>query len=207
MKKNIILTLAFTIIFSCCSQDKTKRTWNDDYTFEDNIDSSYNSNEHNNKDKQNLLASNSSNIENAITIVDDEIRNINSPDVLMENLNKINLELQNISNIISSTSDIKKQEELEKKYKKLEEEYNNKLKQYSLPANGIIQNINRQTERLNKCFDKKNFQNILDTHYSFLNNLSKIHYIVEEKNRQSEVRELAEKLQQLYNEKKTLFGY
>lgn len=75
-----------------------------------------------------------------------------------------------------------------------------------MPANGVIQNIENLTSRLERCQSKSEFMRILDPRHSFFKNLRSIHTIVEEKDRQPEVREKAEKLHELFLKKKEQFN-
>ena len=75
-----------------------------------------------------------------------------------------------------------------------------------MPANGIIQNIEKLTKRLEGCQSKDDFLNILEPRISYFNNLTKLYTLVEEDNRRQEVREMAEKLNVLFQKKKAQFG-
>ena len=75
-----------------------------------------------------------------------------------------------------------------------------------MPANGIVQNIEKLTKRLESCQNKDDFMDILSPRISYFNNLMKLHTLVAEESRRQEVREKAEALNVLFQKKKAQFG-
>ncbi len=200
----------FLLLFFSCSKNKNQRTWVEDEELE--VESSnfgiqsINENETAAMLNENVVTfNNTSEIDNNLLKVETNIEKINSPDKLIELKQVLQEELNKTHNAIMKISNEEEKINLEKRYNSLQSDYDNKIKAYLMPANGIIQNLHKQIDRLAQCKSKSDVMNILDTHYGFYKNLSQIHTIVEEKNRQPEVRELASKLQEIFT--KTIDKY
>ena len=197
MKYLFALIILISVI--SCSDDKNKRTWTneDDSSF---TDMSING-ASDNKDITKYDATNVNEIENNLNSIENEIIQINSPEKLMECKQIYDSYISHTSTAISSVSDSNNKQEIANHFNTVKALYDKKIKDYSLPAKSIIQNIDIQTKNLENCSSKSELLGILNSRYSYFKNLSKLHLIVEESNRQSEVRELASKLQELFNAK------
>lgn len=199
MKYVFILTIIISI--TSCDGNKSKRSW----TNEDELNSSELSISDDSNDNNNYISeyktTNFDEFEKQLKHMEIEISKINSPDMLMECKQNYESNLSHIFNSISKTSETNNKTIVKKHFTIVKQALDKKIKDYSLPANGIIQNINIQIQRIEKCSSKEDLLDVLDSHYSFFKNLSKIHLIVEEQNRQSEVQELASQLNNAFKEK------
>ena len=176
MKKQIVALLLMPILFIGCNSNNDKKVSQDDDLQGSEISQTMSD------------ASNSSKAEEWEAI--SEMSEVgNQLEVLEENV-----------------SDKEEKEKLNAYLNEIQHNYNSKLKEYSMPANGVIQNIENLTSRLERCQSESEFMRILDPRHSFFKNLRSIHTIVEEKDRQPEVREKAEKLHELFLKKKEQFN-
>ncbi len=141
----------------------------------------------------------------SIETINEEVNEINSPDKLMERQQDIENEIAALSMKIEKTSDPEEKAHLHSLLKQLQSNYNEKQREYLLPANGIEDNIRNLSSRLEKCQTKDEFMRILDPRISYFKNLTKIHTLVEEPARRQEVREMAEALNVLFQKKKAQF--
>lgn len=202
--KKILILLSVITLFSC-SSEKDKRTWTED----EELDSteiakssiSYEIDEEDYDSPESIKKT-----ENSITDIKKHIEEVNSPDKLMEYIEEYETELVQTEYRISRASDSEERSKLESSLNEIKRDYEIKKNEYSMPANGIVQNINNLKERLNKCSSLKEFNNIVDPRYSFFKNLPKIHSIVAEENRKSEVRELASELRAIFLQKADEYG-
>lgn len=135
-----------------------------------------------------------------------DIEAINSPDKLMEYGEAYERKLAETYQKIEAAKSPEERAKLQAYLNEIKHDYNNKKNEYTLPANGIIQNIEKLTKRLESCQSKSEFMNILDPRISYFNNLTKLHTLVAEENRRQEVREMAERLNVLFQKKKAQFG-
>ncbi len=197
--KKLIYTIIL-ISFIGCTDRKSKREWTNDDTIL-NEDTSLPSLSSESNPTHDNTPKNKSVIEDNLQKLESGVNQINSPDKLIENIQDYEIQLSHISNAISHTKDHDEKLKLESEYTQIKEEFTKKVKENSLPANGIIQNIKVQMDRVDKCSSAQDMHRILDTHYAYFKNLSKLHLIVEEKSRQAEVREMASKLQSNFYDK------
>ena len=131
---------------------------------------------------------------------------INSPEKLLENREEYERRMAETYDAISKVPTSEEKSKLNARLNEIQHNYNSKKRSYLMPANGIVQNINKLTKRLEACQSKQDFMNILDPRISYFKNLPKLYTLVEEDNRRQEVRELAEQLNVLFQKKKAQFG-
>ena len=199
------LLLIITIVLLGCNSEKGKRTWTDDDevdSTEASISSPLSEPEDEDYDSSEAMEKTG----NAITDLKNHVEEVNSPDKLMEYQEVYKNELATIEYRLSKSTDSEERSKLESNLNEIKLDFDNKINEYSMPANGIIQNIQNLKERLNKCYTSKEFNNIVDPRYSYFKNLPKIHNIVAEKNRQSEVREQASELYAIFMQKANEYG-
>jgi hypothetical protein len=135
-----------------------------------------------------------------------DMNKINSPEKLLENREEYEQRLAETYDAISKAPTSEEKSKLKSRLNEIQHNYNSKKRSYLMPANGIVQNINKLTKRLEACQSKQDFMNILDPRISYFKNLPKLYTLVEEDNRRQEVRELAEQLNVLFQKKKAQFG-
>ena len=202
MKK--LLFIITVISFISCDSKKGKTTWeDDDNDYSEETDYSTTENKSNNEDTFTL--EDMSKVEKSINDLQSNINDVNSPDKLMEYGSEIEDKISMMENQISRSNDSNERDSLENQIYFLKKEYDEKQREYSMPANGLIQNINNLKKRLNECHSEKDFLDILNNRYSYFKNLPNLHKIVEEKNRQSEVREKASELSSIFSKKASEF--
>ena len=151
------------------------------------------------------LSEESSQAVQSIDKMEEGIKEINSPDKLIEYEAEYDKKLSETYASIERTKDPSERKRLQAYLNEIQHNYNSKKNEYSMPANGIIQNIENLTQRLESCKSKNEFMQILDPRISYFNNLPKLHTIVAEPNRRQEVREKAEQLNVLFQKKKAQF--
>lgn len=142
----------------------------------------------------------------ALKSLEEGLLDVNSPDKLLEYGDEYEREISRLESSISQAKESKTKLELESRLSDVTDEYESKVRSYSMPANGIIENINTLTKRLESCKSKSEFEKIQSPRHSYFQNLLNLYKLVEEENRRSEVRELSEKLLGLYERKKSDFG-
>lgn len=196
-----IFVLAIIVSITSCDGKKNKRNWTNEDEFGSSELSISDDSNNNHIPISEYETTNLEEIENNLKNMEIDISKINSPDKLMECKQNYELYLSHTLKSISQTSETNNTTIVQQHFTKVKQALENKIKDYSLPANGIIQNINIQIQRIENCSSKDELLDILDSHYSFFKNLSKIHLIVEEQNRQSEVQELASQLNIAFKEK------
>lgn len=151
------------------------------------------------------LSEESSQAVQSIDKMEEGIKEINSPDKLIEYEAEYDKKLSETYASIERAKDPSERKRLQAYLNEIQHNYNSKKNEYSMPANGIIQNIENLTQRLESCKSKNEFMQILDPRISYFNNLPKLHTIVAEPNRRQEVREKAEQLNVLFQKKKAQF--
>ena len=190
------------VLISSCSQEKKEHI----SAFEPAEEENQIFTEASQNKSENAVETHLSESSSAIKSLKENVQAINSPDKLMENRQEIESEIATLSAKIAQTTDQEEKTRLTSKLNQLESDYHQKMREYLLPANGIVENINNLTSRLEKCQTKDEFMKILEPRFSYFKNLTKVHTLVEEANRRQEVRELAEALNVLFQKKKAQFG-
>lgn len=203
MKTKYTLFAFFILMIASCSPEKKEHisAFEPDEGEENVVEQESLDNE-----SQNTEASVSSISSSSIESIKEEVNEINSPDKLMEHRQDIENEITALSIKIEKTSDPEEKARLNSLLKQLQSNYNQKQREYLLPANGIVDNIRNLSSRLEKCQTKDEFMRILEPRISYFKNLTKVHTLVEEPNRRQEVREMAEALNVLFQKKKAQFG-
>lgn len=208
--KFLYLLLGASLIFSCNSENKKEHSAafsNDEEvtTTNDSIASDMSESPRADIDMDEM-SEESSNTVTSMDKMNEGISAINSPDKLIEQEAEYEKKLSETYASIEHTKDPAERSRLQAYLNEIQHNYNSKRNEYSMPANGIIQNIENLTKRLEACSSKNEFMQILDPRISYFNNLPKLHTIVSEPNRRQEVREKAEQLNVLFQKKKAQFG-
>jgi len=206
MKKQIVALLLMPILFIGCNSNNDKKVSQDDDLQGSEISQTMSDASNSSKAEEWEAISEMSEVGNQLEVLEENVNTINSPDKIIETKEEYERELSKTIIAIEETSDKEEKEKLNAYLNEIQHNYNSKLKEYSMPANGVIQNIENLTSRLERCQSKSEFMRILDPRHSFFKNLRNIHTIVEEKDRQPEVREKAEKLHELFLKKKEQFN-
>ena len=133
-----------------------------------------------------------------------------SPDMLQMVLTTYDKDIQELREKIDDATQSpyltsEEAERLKSTWNGLENLKNTKQGEYSIPAAGVIATIKNVERRLNECRSKQEFNRIIEARTSFFQQLSTIHLIVSEENKQREVRSLAHQLQRIYDSKRQEF--
>lgn len=207
MKTKILSILIFSaIVCGCHSEKKSEHSAAFSDEEEEVISEGPSSTEGSESPKVDIdrddLSEESSQAVQSIDKMDEGIKDINSPDKLMEYEQKLSETYASIER----TKDPSERKKLQAYLNEIQHNYNQKKNEYMLPANGIVQNIEKLRNRLENCKNKDEFLDILMPRISYFNNLVKLHTLVAEENRRQEVREKAESLNVLFQQKKAQFG-
>ncbi len=211
MRSQIIYILLFaTLVFSCSSE--TKKEHSAAFSNDDEETLSENSIQLDGRetDASTLdisdLSEESSQTASSMGKLNEVIDVINSPEKLMEYEQEYESKLSETYASIERTKDSDEKAKLKSYLNEIQHNYNKKRNEYMMPANGIVQNIEKLTKRLESCQNKDDFMDILSPRISYFNNLMKLHTLVAEESRRQEVREKAEALNVLFQKKKAQFG-
>ena len=208
INRQLLMLLVVCTLASCHGEDKGRSaafSCDDDEIFEESVvDSSDDTDV--NKRRMEVSVMSEKETSEAFKSIEEGLRDVNSPDKLLEYGDEYEREISRLESSISQSTDSKTKLELETRLADVRDEYQSKVRSYSMPANGIIQNIEKLTKRLEACKSKSDFEKIQSPRYSYFQNLHNLYKLVAEENRRSEVRELSEKLSTLYERKKSEFG-
>ena len=210
MKTKVLSILLFSaIVCSCNSEKKSEHSAAFSDEEEEVVSEGTVSTEGSESSKVDIdrddLSEESSQAVQSIDKMEEGIKEINSPDKLIEYEAEYDKKLSETYALIERAKDPSERKRLQAYLNEIQHNYNSKKNEYSMPANGIIQNIENLTQRLESCKSKNEFMQILDPRISYFNNLPKLHTIVAEPNRRQEVREKAEQLNVLFQKKKAQF--
>ena len=209
-KKLFIALLGVAILFGCNSEKKKEHSAafsGDDEETEINAENSFGEKNTGTADVDLTdLSDDASQTVSSMEQLNQSVEKINSPDKLMESEQEYESKLAETYAAIERAKDPDEKAKLNAYLNEIQHNYHSKKNEYSMPANGIIQKIEKLTKRLEGCQSKDDFLNILEPRISYFNNLTKLYTLVEEDNRRQEVREMAEKLNVLFQKKKAQFG-
>lgn len=211
MKTKIFsLLLCLAMVCSCNSEKKTEHSaafsGDEEEIMTEGVTTSDDSESSQAAIAKDDLSEESSQTAHSMDKMNEGIKEINSPDKLIEYEAEYEKKLSETCASIERAKDPSERKRLQAYLNEIEHNYNLKRNEYSMPANGIVENIANLTRRLESCNSKTEFMQILEPRISYFNNLPHLHTIVSEPSRRQEVREQAEQLNVLFQKKKAQFG-
>ena len=141
-----------------------------------------------------------------LTNLSEQLAAVNSPDALirakkdyLENLPKLTQE--------TTTLDSNEQAMVQQLMEKVTHQYEKTCREYEMPANGVIDNLNHLISRIDKVHSKAELQRFQDVRIGMLRKLDDLYLCVEhDSKRIPEVKRLAMTLKSKYESKKNELG-
>jgi len=128
-----------------------------------------------------------------INILQRQVQRIKSPDMLLSCIQDVEEQLGQLQANMKAMNNPSARDEL----RQLQTQWADVLGQYTMPANGVIQNLDQLLQSAKNAKSEADFQQIVQSRKSFLRNLPHLHAIIQEKNRRREVQHKANQLHQM----------